>query len=66
MNCVMSKLERAAKMFQHCFSIKQKALQTFGLQGFYVVVEGLEPSQAEPESEVLPLHYTTVRTTPQR
>ena len=26
----------------------------------FVVVEGLEPSQAEPESEVLPLHYTTI------
>ena len=38
----------------------KKALQVIYLQGFAVVVEGLEPSQAEPESEVLPLHYTTM------
>ena len=26
-----------------------------------VVLEGLEPSQAEPESDVLPLHHRTIR-----
>ena len=26
----------------------------------FVVQEGLEPSQAEPESEVLPLHHWTM------
>ena len=26
----------------------------------FVVLEGLEPSQAEPESDVLPLHHRTI------
>ncbi len=30
------------------------------IAGFLVVQEGLEPSQAEPESEVLPLHHWTM------
>ncbi len=30
------------------------------LPHFFVVQEGLEPSQAEPESEVLPLHHWTI------
>ena len=27
----------------------------------FVVLEGFEPSQAEPESDVLPLHHRTIR-----
>lgn len=27
---------------------------------FFVVLEGLEPSLAEPESDVLPLHHKTI------
>lgn len=29
------------------------------LKAFFVVLEGFEPSQAEPESDVLPLHHKT-------
>lgn len=32
----------------------------FESRTFSVVQEGLEPSQAEPESEVLPLHHWTI------
>lgn len=39
----------------------KKAVSKLSLkQPFFVVQEGLEPSQAEPESEVLPLHHWTI------
>ena len=31
------------------------------LKYFFVAPEGLEPSQAEPESDVLPLHHEALR-----
>lgn len=47
-------------MFLYSFTTKQESLASYSLTRLFVVVEGLEPSQAEPESEVLPLHYTTM------
>ena len=38
---------------------KQRRPKENFLSGVFVVQEGLEPSQAEPESEVLPLHHWT-------
>lgn len=39
---------------------KQKIADFRSQRFFQVVQEGLEPSQAEPESEVLPLHHWTM------
>lgn len=41
---------------------KRKELSPLGLSSFLcVALEGFEPSQAEPESDVLPLHHKAIQ-----
>ncbi len=39
---------------------KNKTLNLYDLALYYVALEGFEPSQAEPESDVLPLHHKAI------
>lgn len=44
------------RQLSRCVQKKSTAI----CRAFYVVLEGFEPPQAEPESDVLPLHHKTI------
>ena len=51
----------AQHMISHVLNKKREQEPKSGnLFSFSVVLEGFEPPQAEPESDVLPLHHKTI------